>query len=127
MLAGGRRRAEKKGKRIGAGRWQSCPLVLEQEIPVVGGLGGLAGAAEQPLEGLLLRVLGRAGLDVPHAERDVPGGGDDDLVLVEHGLVMGLVEVDVPHDAVDEARREGRGLGAVNVALVVAGQPDRDI
>lgn len=91
------------------------------------GLGGLAGATEEPLEGLLLRVLGRARLDVPHAESDMPAGGHDDSILVVRVLVIGLVQAHIAHDAVDEARREGGGLGTVDVTLEVGWEENGDV
>jgi len=92
-----------------------------------GGLWGFAMAAEQPLESLLLRVLGRARLEVPHAERNVPARRHDDLVFVVSVVGFRVIQAHVPHDAVDKARREGRGFGAVDDPLVVAGKPYRDV
>lgn len=92
-----------------------------------GGLWGFAMAAEQPLESLLLRVLGRARLDVPHAERNVPARRHDDLVFVISVVGFRVVQAHVLHDAVDKARREGCGFGAMDDPLVVAGKPYRDV
>lgn len=77
--------------------------VVEEKVPVNGALGrGFGCAAEHALERLLLGVLGRAGADVPHAERDGAGRGYDHLVFGEP-RVVGVLEPHIGCDAVQEA------------------------
>lgn len=115
---------ERRNDKVPLAHWVVCvrKSILEEKIPVVGrGFGRLAPAAEEPLEGFLLRVLAK------HTYLHAPRRRDDHLVLVVDVLRVEVIEAHVPHDAVHEARGERGRLRAVDDALKVGREPYRDV
>lgn len=69
-----------KKKKRGGGERTKKTLIIEQKIPINRRLWRLLPTPEYPLESLLVDVLGRAGINIPHAERNRSLALYDDLV-----------------------------------------------